>query len=113
MRRLQCQVKIGPGSTSRMIEEATAEVRDALRIKFQARLTRIVVSLESLTEIRGRNLTPAVVEGGTTEELVIAEGDFDLILAGMKSECVLPPLPVDPEEPGLVASGGEGDAVPI
>lgn len=39
--------------------------------------------------------------------------DFNLIFAGLKSECVVLLYFVNPEDPALVVAIGEGDAAPI
>ncbi|KAJ4901801.1 Uncharacterized protein Rs2_15752 [Raphanus sativus] len=44
------------------------------------------------------------------EELMASEGDFDSILAGVKSECTLAPCSDDPEGQGCIAEKGGGDA---
>ena len=105
---------------------AIGKAKETMRVEFQNRLARIVDSLDSSADIHVRDLALAGVEGGTYEvgeaplspraeeptlpirrvELVDAEGDFDLILAGMKSECILPSCSNEPED-------GGGSAAPI
>ncbi|KAF2607831.1 hypothetical protein F2Q68_00044245 [Brassica cretica] len=113
LRRLKRKVKSGEGS----LVCAIGEAKEAMRAEFQARLARIVDSLASLMTIHVRDLALAGVEGGTNAvgeaplfprpegatlpirrvELVDAEGDFDQILAGLKSECILPSCSGEPE----------------
>ncbi|KAF3506675.1 hypothetical protein F2Q69_00006392 [Brassica cretica] len=113
LRRLKRKVKSGEGS----LVCAIGEAKEAMRAEFQARLARIVDSFASLMTIHVRDLALAGVEGGTNAvgeaplfprpegatlpirrvELVDAEGDFDQILAGLKSECILPSCSGEPE----------------
>ncbi|KAF3567191.1 hypothetical protein DY000_02017765 [Brassica cretica] len=110
VRRLQRQIEGDAGLASRRIREAT----DALRSEFQACLAKISAFLGSLECIRSRNLALATIEGGvavvqsfqsdsppTLEaeearlsgckgDLAVVDGDFDLILADLKSACFLP-----------------------
>ncbi|KAF3560669.1 hypothetical protein DY000_02014478 [Brassica cretica] len=73
LRRLKRKVKTGEESTVCAIGEA----KEAVRTEFQTRSARIADSLDSLAVVHARNL-------------VDAEGDFDVILAGLTSECILP-----------------------
>ncbi|KAF2553915.1 hypothetical protein F2Q68_00033766 [Brassica cretica] len=117
VRRLQRQIEGDAGLTSRGIREAT----DALHFEFQARLAKISAFLGSLECIRNRDFALATIEGGvamvqsfqsetpTTLEakearlsgckgdLAVVDGDFDLILADLKSACFLPTCSEDPE----------------
>ncbi|KAF3594232.1 hypothetical protein DY000_02022460 [Brassica cretica] len=110
VRRLQRQIEGDAGLASCGIQEAT----DALRSEFQARLAKIFASLGSLECIRSRDLALATIESGmavfrsfqseappTLEaaearlsgcrgDMVAVDGDFDLILADLKSACFLP-----------------------
>ncbi|KAF3525213.1 hypothetical protein F2Q69_00046026 [Brassica cretica] len=110
VRRLQSQIEGDAGLVSRGIREA----KDALRSEFQARLAKISAFLGSLECIRNMNLALATIEGGmavvqsfqsetppTFEgeearlsgckgDLAVVDGDFDLILADLKSACFLP-----------------------
>ena len=45
-------------------------------------------------------------------ELVDAEGDFDLILAGLKSECILPSWSGEPVGQDLIAKDAGGSVAP-
>ncbi|KAF3574617.1 hypothetical protein F2Q69_00059712 [Brassica cretica] len=109
VRRLQRQIEGEAGLASRGIREAT----DALCFEFQARLAKISAFLGSLECIRNRDLALATIEGGvavvqsfqsetppTLEaeearlsgckgDLAVVDGDFDLILADLKSACFL------------------------
>ncbi|KAF3600640.1 hypothetical protein F2Q69_00034464 [Brassica cretica] len=117
VRRLQRQIEGDVGLASRGIREAT----DALRSEFQARLAKISAFLGSLECIRNRDLALATTEGGvavvqsfqsetspTLEaeearlsgckgDLAVVDGDFDLILADLKSACFLPMCSEGPE----------------
>ena len=132
MRRLQRQIESGEGSTSHGIEEA----KEALRVEFQARLTKISNFLGSLECIRGRDLALATVEGGRVvvwalqsetppcleaEEARLSDckgdsaavdGDFDLVLADLKSACLLSMCSEDPEGKDPVFGENGGDAAP-
>uniref|UniRef100_M4EV73 Uncharacterized protein n=1 Tax=Brassica campestris TaxID=3711 RepID=M4EV73_BRACM len=116
VRRLQRQIEGDAGSASRGIREAT----NALRSEFQARLAKISAFLGSLECIRSRDLALATIEGGMTVvrafqsetpssfeaeetrvadckgDLAAVDGDFDLVLADLKSACFLPTCSVDP-----------------
>ncbi|KAF3553415.1 hypothetical protein F2Q69_00012952 [Brassica cretica] len=107
--RLQRQIEGDVGLASRGIREA----KDALRSEFQACLAKISTFLGSLECIRNRDLALATIEGGMAvvqsfqsetpptleaEEarlsgckgyLAVVDGDFDLILADLKSACFL------------------------
>ena len=128
LRRLKRKVKSGEGSSVCAIGEA----KEAMHAEFQTRLARIADSLDSLAAIHISDLALAGVEGGTNEvgeapqssrveeatlpvrraELVGAEGDFDLILADMKSECVLPSDSSEPIGQDLVVGDAGGGVVP-
>ncbi|KAF3484699.1 hypothetical protein F2Q69_00054255 [Brassica cretica] len=132
VRRLQRQIKGDAGLASRGIREA----KDAHRSEFQARLAKISAFLGSLECIRNRDLALATIEGGmavvqsfqsetppTLEaeearlssckgDLAVVDGDFDLILAGLKSACFLPTCSEGPEGKDLVLGEGRGDAAP-
>ncbi|KAF2581819.1 hypothetical protein F2Q70_00042337 [Brassica cretica] len=110
VRRPQRQIESDAGLVSRGIREA----KDALSSEFQTRLAKISAFLGSLECIRNMDLALATIEGGMavvqlfqsetpsnleTEEarlsgckgdLAVVEGDFDLILADLKSACLLP-----------------------
>ncbi|KAL0759118.1 hypothetical protein Bca101_075268 [Brassica carinata] len=110
VRRLQRQIEGDAGLASRGIREAT----DALHFEFQARLAKISAFLGSHECIRNKDLALATIEGGvavvqsfqsetppTLEaeearlpgckgDLAVVDGDFDLILANLKSACFLP-----------------------
>ena len=99
---------------------------EAMRIELQIRLSKIFGFLDSLATVYARDLALARVEGGANEvceapqsprvgkatipvrrtELVAVEGDFDQILADLKSECVLPSCLSEPVSQDLVV----GDA---
>ena len=130
VRRLQRQIESDAGLVSRGIREA----KDALRSEFQARLSKISAFLGSLEFIRNMDLALATIEGGmavvqsfqsetppTLEarlsgckgDLIVVDGDFDLILADLKSACLLPtcsegPEGKDPVLGGEAAPGEEG-----
>ena len=98
-------------------------------------IKKIVDSLASLGVLHVRELDLAGVEGGMSEvqlfqgeappspraeegklparrvKLVDEEGDFDLILAGLKSECILTPCSGDPEGQDSIAEEGGDSAV--
>ncbi|KAF3577808.1 hypothetical protein DY000_02030246 [Brassica cretica] len=132
VRRLQRQIEGDAGLGSRGIREAT----DALRSEFQAHLTKISAFLGSLEGIRNRDLALATIEGGvavvqsfqsetppTLEaeearlsccrgDLAVVDGDFDLILADLKSACFLPTCSEGPEGKDPVLGESGGDAAP-
>ncbi|KAF3567235.1 hypothetical protein DY000_02014967 [Brassica cretica] len=132
VRRLQLQIEGDAGLVSRGIREAT----DALRSEFQARLAKISAFLGSLECIRNRDLALATIEGGvavvqsfqsetppTLEaeearlsgckgDLAVVDGDFDLILADLKSACFLPKCSEGPEGKDPVLGESGGDATP-
>ncbi|KAF3602666.1 hypothetical protein F2Q69_00038402 [Brassica cretica] len=132
VRRLQRQIEDDAELTSRGIREA----KDALRSEFQARLAKIPAFLGSLECIRNRDLALATIEGGmavvqsfqsetppTLEaeearlsgckgDLAVVDGDFDLILADLKSACFLPTCSEGPEGKDPVLGEGGGDAAP-
>ncbi|KAF3563796.1 hypothetical protein DY000_02015370 [Brassica cretica] len=111
----------------------TKSSEDALRSEFQARLAKISASLGSLECIRKRDLALATIEGGMTVvqsfrsetppnleaeearlsggkgDLEVLDGDFDLILADLKSACFLPTCSEGPEGKDPVLGG---DAAP-
>ncbi|KAF3587741.1 hypothetical protein F2Q69_00029837 [Brassica cretica] len=117
VRRFQRQIEGDAGLASRGIREA----KDALRSEFQARLAKISAFLGSLECIRNTDLALATIEGGmavvqsfqnetppTLEaeearlsgckgDLAVVDGDFDLILADLKSACFLPMCSEGPE----------------
>ncbi|KAF2553811.1 hypothetical protein F2Q68_00034217 [Brassica cretica] len=129
VRRLQRQIEGDAGLASRGIREA----KDALRSEFQACLAKISAFLGSLECIRNRDLALATIEGGmavvqsfqsetppTLEaeearlsgckgDLAVVDGDFDLILADLKSACFLPTCSEGPEGKDQVLGG---DAAP-
>ena len=104
-----------------------------MRAEFQTRLARIADSLDSLAAIHVGDLALADVEGGMNEvgeahispqdeettlpfhraELVDTEGDFDLVVVGLKSKCILLSCSSEPEGQDLVAEDGGGSAAPI
>ncbi|KAF3569050.1 hypothetical protein DY000_02014568 [Brassica cretica] len=132
VRRLQRQIEGDAGLASRGIREVT----DALCSEFQARLAKISAFVGSLECIRNRDLALAMIEGGvavvqsfqsetppTLEaeearlsgckgDLAVVDGDSDLILANLKSECFLPTCSegLEGKDPVLGESGG--DAAP-
>ncbi|KAF2596213.1 hypothetical protein F2Q68_00010245 [Brassica cretica] len=128
LRRLKCKIKSGEESSVSAIGEA----KEAMHAKFQIRLLRISGFLDSLAAVYVRDLALAGVEGGTNEvgeapqsprvegamlpvrrgELVGGEGDFDLILADLKSEYVLPSCSSEPVGQDLVA-GDVGGSVAL
>ncbi|KAF3518883.1 hypothetical protein DY000_02060405 [Brassica cretica] len=132
VRRLQRQIEGDAGLASSRIREA----KDALRSEFQARLAKISAFLGSLDCIRKRDLAFATTEGGmvvvhsfqnetplTLEaeearlfgckgDLAVVDGDFDLILADLKSACFLPTCLEGPEGKDLVLGEGGGDVAP-
>ena len=109
--RLKRKIKSGEESSV----SAVGEAKEAMRAEFKIRLSRISGFLYSLVAVYVRDLALEGVEGGTNEvgeapqsprvegamlpvrrgELVGAEGDIDLIIADLKSECV-PPAQVSP-----------------
>ncbi|KAF3509815.1 hypothetical protein F2Q69_00008037 [Brassica cretica] len=129
VRRLQRQIEGDAGLASCGIREAT----DALRSEFQARWAKISAFLGSLECIRNMDLALVMIEGGvavvqlfqsetppTLEaeearlssckgDLAVVDGDFDLILADLKSACFLPTCSEGQEgnDPVLGESGGD------
>ncbi|KAF2562645.1 hypothetical protein F2Q70_00017055 [Brassica cretica] len=109
-------------------ESSVGAIREAMRAELQIRLSRIADSLDYLAAVHVRDLALAGVEGGTNEvghspqspraeeaalpvrraELVEAEGDFDLILVGLKSECVLLSYSGEPAGQDLIAEDAGG-----
>ncbi|KAF2592328.1 hypothetical protein F2Q70_00044848 [Brassica cretica] len=130
--RLQRQIEGDVGLASHGIREA----KDALRSEFQACLAKISTFLGSLECIRNRDLALATIEGGMAvvqsfqsetpptleaEEarlsgckgyLAVVDGDFDLILADLKSACFLPTCSEGPEGKDPVLGEGGGNAAP-
>ncbi|KAF3502555.1 hypothetical protein F2Q69_00043437 [Brassica cretica] len=102
----------------------------------EAHLAKISAFLGSHECIRNRDLALATIEGGmavvqsfqsetppTLEaegarlsgckgDLAVVDGDFNLILADLKSACFLPTCSEGPEEKDLVLGEGGGDAAP-
>ncbi|KAF3577391.1 hypothetical protein DY000_02031001 [Brassica cretica] len=125
VRRLQRQIESDAGLVSRGIREA----KDALSSEFQARLAKISAFLGSLECIRNRDLALATIEGGMAVvqsfqsetpptlgaeearlsgckgDLAVVDGDFDLILADLKSACLLPTYSEGPEGKDPVLGG--------
>ena len=132
VRRIQRQIKNDVGSTSHGIEEA----KDALRAEFQVRLANFSAFLGSLECIRSRDLALVTIEGGMavvwalqTEtrpsleasetrlsdckgDLLAVDGDFDLVLADLKSAYFLPTCSEDPEGKDPVVGENRDDAAP-
>ncbi|KAF3561563.1 hypothetical protein DY000_02015142 [Brassica cretica] len=132
VRRLQSQIEGDAGLASRGIWEA----KDALRSEFQSRLAKISAFLGSLECIRNMDLALAMIEGGMAvvqsfqsetpptleaeevrlsgckRDLAVVNGDFDLILADLKSACFLPTCSEVPEGKDPVLGEGGGDAAP-
>ncbi|KAF3517799.1 hypothetical protein DY000_02060063 [Brassica cretica] len=128
MRRLKRKVKSGEGSTVCAIEQA----KEAVHTEYHTRLARMADSLDSLGVVHARDLALAGVEGRMHEdgeappspraeeatlsarraESVDAEGDFDLIFAGLKSECVPRPSSGEFEGQEPIAEEGGDDVVP-
>ncbi|KAF3518278.1 hypothetical protein DY000_02058626 [Brassica cretica] len=132
VRRLQRQIEGDAWLASRVIQEA----KDALRSEFQARLAKISAFLGSLECIRNWDLALATIEGGMAvvqsfqsetsltleaeearlsgckRDLAVVDGDFDLILADLKSACFLPTCSEAPEGKDPVLGEGGGDAAP-
>ena len=131
VRRLQRQIENGKESTNRGVEEA----KGALHVEFQARLTRIADILSSLECVCSRDLVLSSIDGGMAvvqalkgetpsslqaeearlsackEDLAVVVGSFELILADLKSECILPTSSEVPEgQDPLVGEGGDGAA---
>nr|VDD24351.1 unnamed protein product [Brassica oleracea] len=109
-------------------ESSVGAIGEAMHAEFQIRLSRIADSLDYLAAVHVRDLALGGVEGGTNEvghspqsqrakeaalpvrraELVEAEGDFDLILVGLKSECVLLSYSGEPAGQDLIAGDARG-----
>ncbi|XP_048632889.1 uncharacterized protein LOC125607133 [Brassica napus] len=131
VRRLQRHIENGEESTNRRVEEA----KGALRVEFQARLTRIADFLSSLECVFSRDLVLLNINGGMAmvqalkgetpsslqaeearlsadkEDLAVVDRSFELILADLKSECILPTSSEVPEgQDPLVGEGGDGAA---
>ncbi|KAF3608951.1 hypothetical protein DY000_02047951 [Brassica cretica] len=109
VRHLQCRIQSEEGSKGCEVTAAAT----ALRAKFETSLTKIAGSLDSLMVVRNSDVALASVdgslsgiqlvadEGGSSptveevklsarrEELAAIVGDFNAILAGLKSECNL------------------------
>ncbi|KAF3564582.1 hypothetical protein DY000_02014524 [Brassica cretica] len=100
------------GNMARLASRGIREAKDALRSEFQARLAKISTFLGSLDCIRKRDLALATIEGGMAGDLAVVDGDFDLILADLKSACSLPMCSEGPEGKDLVLGEGGGDAAP-
>ncbi|KAL0645711.1 hypothetical protein Bca4012_044002 [Brassica carinata] len=114
---LQRQIEGDAGLASHGIREA----KDALRSEFQARLAKIAAFLGSLECIQNRELALATIEGrmavvqsfqsetpptfeaeearlsGCKGYLAVVDGDFDILLADLKSACFLPTCSEGPE----------------
>ncbi|KAF2593680.1 hypothetical protein F2Q70_00042341 [Brassica cretica] len=102
VRRLQCQIENDAGLVSRGIREA----KDTISSEFQARLAKISAFWGSLECIRNRDLALAMIEGGmAVGDLAVVDGDFDLILADLKSACLLPTCSEGPEGKDPVLGG--------
>ncbi|KAF3515630.1 hypothetical protein DY000_02060227 [Brassica cretica] len=133
VRRLQRQIEGDAGLASHRIRKA----KDALRSEFQAHLAKISAFLGSVECIQNRDLALATIEGGmavvqsfqsetppTLEaeearlsgckgDLAVVDGDFDLILADLKSACFLPTCSEGPEgKDPVLGEGGGGDVAP-
>nr|VDD03862.1 unnamed protein product [Brassica oleracea] len=132
VRRLQRQIEGDAELASRGIREA----KDALCSEFQGHLAKISAFLGSLEYIRNRDLALATIEGGMAVvqsfqsetppsleaeearlsgckgDLAVVDGDFDLILADLKSACFLPTCSEGPEGRDPVLGEGGGDAAP-
>ncbi|KAF3503691.1 hypothetical protein F2Q69_00042613 [Brassica cretica] len=132
VRRLQSHIEGDAGLASRGIREA----KDTLRSEFQSRLAKISAFLGSLECIRNMDLALATIEGGMAvvqsfqsetpptleagevrlsgckRDLAVVNGDFDLILADLKSACYLPTCSEVPEGKDPVLGKGGGDAAP-
>ena len=116
LRRLKHKIQSGEESSVSAIRVA----KEAMRAEFQIRVSRISGFLDSLAAVYVRDLALVCVEGGANEVgeahesprvegamlPVCAEGDYDLILTDLKSECVLPSCSSEPVGQDLVA----GDA---
>ncbi|KAF3596575.1 hypothetical protein DY000_02020462 [Brassica cretica] len=103
VRRLQRLIENGEESTNRGVEEA----KGVLSVEFQACLTRITDFLSSLECAEEARLSAC------KEDLAAVGGSFELILADLKSECILPTsLEVPEGQDPLVGEGGNG-AAPI
>ncbi|KAF2563751.1 hypothetical protein F2Q70_00016908 [Brassica cretica] len=124
------------GKTARLASRGIREAKDALRSEFQARLAKISAFLGSLECIQNRDLALETIEGGMAVvqsfqsetpptlkaeearlsgckgDLAVVDGDFDLILADMKSACYLPTCSEGPEGKDPVLGEGKGDAAP-
>ncbi|KAF3515590.1 hypothetical protein DY000_02058584 [Brassica cretica] len=124
---------LGLGQDLGLVSRGIREAKDALSSEFQARLAKISAFLGSLECIRNRDLALATIEGGmavvqsfqsetppTLEaeearlsgckgDLAVVDGDFDLILADLKSACLLPMCSEGPEGKDPVLGG---DATP-
>ncbi|KAF3602291.1 hypothetical protein F2Q69_00036184 [Brassica cretica] len=109
------------GKTARLVSRGIQEAKDALSSEFQARLAKICAFLGSFEYIRDRDLALATIGGGmavvqlfrsetppTLEakearlsgcmgDLAVVDGDFDLILADLRSVCLLPMCSESPE----------------
>ncbi|KAF3577806.1 hypothetical protein DY000_02030244 [Brassica cretica] len=130
--RLQRQIEGDAGLASRGIREAT----DALCSDFQARLAKISAFLGSLECIQNMDLALATIEGGVAVvqslhsetppsleaeearlsgckgDLAVVDGDFDIILADLKSTYFLLTCSEGPEGKDPVLGESGGDAAP-
>ncbi|KAG5375877.1 hypothetical protein IGI04_040473 [Brassica rapa subsp. trilocularis] len=99
------------------------EAEDALRYEFQARLAKISAFLGSLEREGHSSGVPErdspVLRAEETRlsdckgDLAALDGDFDLVLADLKSACFLPTCSEDPEGKDPVVGEYGGDAAPI
>ncbi|KAF3514953.1 hypothetical protein F2Q69_00003906 [Brassica cretica] len=123
------ELKRDLGKTARLVSRGIQEAEDALSSEFQARLAKMSTFLGSLECIRNRDLALATIEGGmavvqsfqietppTLEaeearlsgckgDLPVVDGDFDLILADLKSACLIPMCSESPEGKDSVLGG--------
>ncbi|KAF2548120.1 hypothetical protein F2Q70_00023176 [Brassica cretica] len=102
VRRLQRHIEGDARLASRRIREAI----DALRSEFQARLAKISAFLDSSASGAGTWRRRRLRVGGPRD------GDFDLVLADLKSACLLPTCPEDPDGKDPVVEEDGDDAAP-
>ncbi|KAF3540753.1 hypothetical protein F2Q69_00024082 [Brassica cretica] len=122
---------LGKMASSQLKEKKARKAKSS-----EARLAKIFAFLGSLECIRNRDLALATIEGkvavvqsfqsetpptleaekarlsGCKEDLAVMDGDFNLILADLKSACFLPKWSEGPEGKDLVFGESRGDAAP-
>ncbi|KAF2554871.1 hypothetical protein F2Q68_00015407 [Brassica cretica] len=101
VRRLQRQIEGDAGLMSRGIQEATDALRSEMAVvrSFQSKAPPTLEAEEAHLS-------------GCKVDMAAVDGDFDLILADLKSECFLPTCSEDPEGKDPMVGENGGDAAP-